>query len=381
MKAKITLLLLFFLSSFYIFSQNCDSVTDINYEITFNGFNKNNERVLNLSVISSKLRDGYLNPDKLYDCAYYFEIWVWDHQNGKNLLTKRYDFLKRGSNNYCNSTNSFKTPVEINLSKLNQNNIFPYKEFYFEIKLINMCVIGSPDLYFSKRFLNGIIKGEKIYFKPGTTPTPISKANLKIKGITVKESGSSKSINVYSGQALTLKSGKSYEFKTTIENNGGTTANNINYQILFSKSHNYTNPQTAVYTVSSNNISSISGNSSSSSTKTLYVYDNIGASPPLRSGMTYYLTYDINLNRKIEESNYNDNNFTFNFNYIKTSNKPQCFDCEMLEPYKVQVFDFNGQRVLSKQVSSEAEERLLLSQLPKNRYIVKKNETTIKVNN
>ncbi|EIJ40007.1 hypothetical protein JoomaDRAFT_3054 [Galbibacter orientalis DSM 19592] len=284
MKTKITSILPIFLVLLLIYNNLYSQIGfPIRQQVIYDGYTSDYD-VYHLTIENKEcstcyeynfdIRNEFNKKYERFNSKAYIEVLI--RFKNKLVLIKKVNFTKySGTNPYTNI--NYKGIID--LKNINDSNFAMDKNPYivYSIRVIKIITcpfagVNDPcekDVLFRDEVPGNLRKIVSLNNNPTSPPTPApkTKANLKIKSITVKESGSSKSINVYSGQVLTLESGKSYEFKTTIENNGGTTANNVNYQLLFSESHNYTNPKTAVYPVSSNNINSISANSSSSSTE------------------------------------------------------------------------------------------------------------------
>lgn len=219
------------------------------------------------------------------------------------------------------------------------------------------------------------------------TSVTSSKPNLKLKSLKVKNTTTNSTIfNFPNGNTNTptLNKGNYYDFIIEVENNisSSNTANSVSLDMLLNTSTTlYPDPRANVYNVSTDsNIGNVNANSSIIKTFSVYVSSTIGSSPSLSNGSGYTLSFDIDSNGRISESNENDNINQLQFIYSSSrSNTLSALKSSNHKLYEVSVFNISGIQVTKKRVTDKEEENAFIQSLPKGFYIIKNGTETYKV--
>ncbi len=211
--------------------------------------------------------------------------------------------------------------------------------------------------------------------------------NLKLKSLKVKNTTTNSTIfNFPNGNTNTptLNKGNYYDFIIEVENNisSSNTANSVSLDMLLNTSTTlYPDPRANVYNVSTDsNIGNVNANSSIIKTFSVYVSSTIGSSPSLSNGSGYTLSFDIDSNGRISESNENDNINQLQFIYSSSrSNTLSALKSSNHKLYEVSVFNISGIQVTKKRVTDKEEENAFIQSLPKGFYIIKNGTETYKI--
>ncbi|NMH89171.1 thrombospondin type 3 repeat-containing protein [Flavivirga algicola] len=223
-------------------------------------------------------------------------------------------------------------------------------------------------------------------------PLPTGKPNLYMSSLKILRQSNNQVIFNYpngSTNTPTLNNNNWYDIIVGVKNDGQTTAQSVSLDVIFTNntSREYPHPSVPFYGVETDaNIGNIGTNQVIEKTFSIFVGNNIGVSPNLSNNSIYRLFFDIDINDDIDETNESDNIKFTQFKYSSSTNKnhsklnqPQPSFENVLKPYPIDIYNFQGRKVLSKEVSSKEEEGKLIQSLTSGLYVIKSKDKTYKV--
>lgn len=189
----------------------------------------------------------------------------------------------------------------------------------------------------------------------------------------------------------TLNKGNWYDFTIGVKNEGPNTAPSVSLDIIFTNntSNEFPHPSVPFYGVATDgNIGDINANQVIEKTFSVFVDNNIGSSPNLSNNSIYRLFFPVDINDDNDNETNEDDNIKFlQFVYSSSSTSKSNFKLkqphptleEILKPYSIDIYNFQQQKVLSKEVTSKEEENKLIQSLNSGLYIVKSKNKTYKI--
>ncbi|MEH6680635.1 MAG: T9SS type A sorting domain-containing protein [Sediminicola sp.] len=201
-------------------------------------------------------------------------------------------------------------------------------------------------------------------------PLPTGPANVQIQRVTVKKNGATVYDSNVPNSVLTLNNNNFYDINITIKNIGGTTQSKIQWIVAESSNNSLSVTSDCLNTGggSSDITVNLAPGQSYSTTRNIDVFSAvIGLCNARASG---YLMISATSQ---------GTPYAVPYNYSSSTSKvlnPVLLTTQLptntyLEPYSIKIFNFQGEQVLTKEVSSVEEENLTTSTLTKGIYIIK----------
>lgn len=191
-------------------------------------------------------------------------------------------------------------------------------------------------------------------------------------------------------KSLKVVKDTSHDICVKIKNIGNASASSWKFTMFPSPTNSIFNVWGEVH--NHTQVSSIAAGETKEKCFPLHVFSNITTSPPLNTSATYYFLVDIDPDNDVDEGTageVNASNRVFEtFKYVTSitsvSGRGTGFgptETEEIPPasYELEVYNLYGQKVNSFTVSSQAEEREVISRFSKNLYIIRKKSGTKKI--
>jgi len=183
------------------------------------------------------------------------------------------------------------------------------------------------------------------------------------------------SSNSQNNSSPTLKRNTEYNIETTVKNTGNSNANSSELNIFYSSNNSFSFFSDCNFSSESSSID-IAPNGTYKYTLNQFVGDNqLGICSPINStGAHLFFLSDSD----------NDMAFGIPFNYSSITGKSIIpfflkYD-NPLESYMIDIYNFNGQKIHTKEVYSIEEENKVTGMLPNGLYIIKSEKGDRKVN-
>lgn len=198
-------------------------------------------------------------------------------------------------------------------------------------------------------------------------PAPTGPAKIEIQKVVVKKQGTTVYNSSTANSTLTLNNNNFYDIEITLKNTGGTTQQRIQWVIAESSNNSLSVSNDCINTGggSANMTVNLAPGASLTATRGIDVYSGkIGQCTARSSGFLMIAATTEALAFAVPYTYSSSSSLKANINFDKETQNE-------LESYTIYIYNFQGQKVLSKEVSSIEDENALVVLMPKGMYILK----------